>query len=151
MFLTFSKRLSLNDDLALSVCGGHAVIPLNDAAMRFHLGRFIVSDVAFPRFVIVVFEPLADLGYPFVQGFDRLLFAFFDPGFALALILFPISPGLAQTGRTSRKSLAISLSMAETNSAMVVKCGFVSRLRAMKMMFSAQARAILRLEAIPRE
>ena len=36
-------------------------------------------------------------------------------------------------------------------SAMVVKCGLVSALKAMKMMFSSQAWAILLLETIPRE
>jgi hypothetical protein len=34
---------------------------------------------------------------------------------------------------------------------MVVKCGLVSQLKAMKMMFSSQACAIRLLETIPRE
>src|SRR4030043_2311609 len=94
MFLTFSKCLGLDNDLVFAVGGGHTVITLDDAAMGLHLGGFIIGDVAFlrlsglPRFVIVVFQPFPDFGYSFVQGRNKLVFAFLDFGFGLVLIFF---------------------------------------------------------------
>ena len=68
-----------------------------------------------------------------------------------ANISLPIRPIWSQIRRTSRKSLTVSRSWEEMKSDIVVKCGRVSAERAIKMTFSLQQSAILRLEVIPLE
>ncbi|MFC1814291.1 transposase [Thermodesulfobacteriota bacterium] len=94
-----------------------------------------------PHFTTIAdFVPLHSL-----EAFDGILHP------SMANMSLPMSFILSQIKRTSLKSPNTSFSIAETKSAMVVKCGRVSADNAMKMIFSWQQRAILRLETIPRE
>ena len=61
-----------------------------------HLGRLVVRDVALPRLpalaglVIIMVEPLPNLGNPLAEGLHKLPLALDDLSFRLALILLPM-------------------------------------------------------------
>ena len=83
MLLAFAKGLRIDNDLVFLVHRGHAVIALDCALARGHLGRFVIGDVAFdffdafafthPRFVLG--EESVNLVVRLGQGVDRLVTA----------------------------------------------------------------------------
>ncbi len=69
---------------------------------------------------------------------------------SMANISSPINPALPHTINTSRNKGCMTSLMLVMKLAMVVKCGWLSADKAIKIMFSLHRRSILRLEEKPR-
>ncbi len=97
MLLALAKGLGMHHHLMLAVDRRHAGIALNDAMTGFHLGAFVVGDIAFDftatdagaRFLGIqeAFELARDLA----QFLDLLLFTFVDVGLLLGSILLVVA------------------------------------------------------------
>ena len=86
----------MDDDLVLGVNRGDSVIALDHPMRSFHLGRFIVRDVAlfrlagFAGLVIMVLQPFPEFTGPLAQGVHILLFTGRTIFIRLSAVMLPV-------------------------------------------------------------
>jgi len=92
VLLGLAEGLGMDDDLMLTVNGGHAVVTLDYPVRGLHLGGVVVCDVALPGLagltglVVVMGQPLPDLLGALAQCGHILLF----PGRTILVGLLPV-------------------------------------------------------------
>ena len=97
--------------------GRHTVVALNDTVTGFHLGRFIVGDVAlarlagFARFVVVVIQPGLEFLHLLFQGSDVLLLALFEFSSHITRVALAMGLHHAPDGAFQLEALGIQLSL----------------------------------------